>query len=238
MAEATELAPVPFPEVAKHGWWFRHLGLPFSKVVCNTILFFFGSVRAKHKDRLPKTGGVLILANHLSDLDPIAVAVACPRPIHFMAKSDLFSMKVVGTMLRWFRAFPVKRGEPDRASLKHAIELLKLGEVVCIFPEGQLSESGKLQPLKPGISLIIRNAGVQVICLGFSKTNHVMPYGQFVLRMTFQTIPMNWGMPRSFDKSSTPEEIVEWATAELLQLSGLEKESEVDSIDPTSPSSG
>lgn len=226
-------AAISLPPVTAHGRWFMRITFPLVRLFFRAVMFVFGPVKTRHQNLLPKTGGVLILANHLSDVDPIAVQLSCPRPIHFMAKSELFSMKIVGSMLRFWRAFPVKRGEPDRASLKHAIELLKLGEVVCIFPEGQLSESGKLQELKPGISLVIRNAGVPVICLGFRNTNDVMPYGKFVPRMTFRSIPTQWGSPKQFDKSSSPEEIVEWATAELLSLSGLQKEEAVDSTEST-----
>ena len=73
-----------------------------------------------------------------------------------MAKSELFDMKIIGKMIRCFQGFPVKRGEPDRASMRHAIELLKMGEVVAVFPEGQLSEDGELQELKAGVALIVR----------------------------------------------------------------------------------
>lgn len=135
-----------------------------------------------------------------------------------MAKSELFEMKVLGTLIRWFQAFPVKRGEPDRASMRHAIELLKMGEVVCVYPEGQLSEDGQLQELKPGIALIVRQAAAPVICCGIRNTNKVMPYGTTTPRMSWGRVYVQWGEVKEFGRDSTTEEILDWATGQLREL--------------------
>jgi 1-acyl-sn-glycerol-3-phosphate acyltransferase len=135
-----------------------------------------------------------------------------------MAKSELFEMPILGKMIRWFDAFPVKRGEPDRAAMRHAIELLRLGECVCVFPEGQLSETGELQELKPGISLLVRQSGATAICCGLSNTNRIMPYGRMTPRISGHVTPVNWGEPKVFERSSGNEEILAWATEELQRL--------------------
>jgi 1-acyl-sn-glycerol-3-phosphate acyltransferase len=127
-------------------------------------MWILGRQKTTGRRRVPKEGGLLVLSNHRSDCDPIAVQVACPRPIRFMAKSDLWGMAGVRSVLPWLKCFPVNRGEPDKAAIKHAVALLHAGECVGVFPEGQLTESGELQPLKPGIALIIRLSGVPVIC--------------------------------------------------------------------------
>ena len=209
------------PPLGRHSWFHRWIAYPVMKALLRFAMLFLGPIKVIGRKRVPREGGLLILANHLSDVDPVVVQLACPRRIHFMAKSDLFEMKGLGAILRFVRAFPVRRGEPDRAALKYAIELLKMGEVVCIFPEGQLSPSGDLQPRKPGVSLIIRNSGANVICMGFRNSNKVMPYGSLKLQRSGTTIPCEWGEPRQFDKSIDSEEIMGWATEELLQLSGL-----------------
>ncbi len=104
-------------------------------------------------------------------------------------------MKVIGRMMCWFRAFPVVRGEPDRTSLKHAIDLLKQGLVVCVFPEGELSESGEMLPIKPGIALIARQAGVPVMCVGIHGTQWMLPYGKLIPRPAFRKVWIRWGEP-------------------------------------------
>ncbi len=166
---------------------------------------------------MPRKGGLLILPNHLADVDPVAIQLACNRPVHFMAKSELFDFPVIKRLIP-MNAFPVKRGEPDRAALKHAIKLLQMGEVVCIFPEGQLSQSGELQELKPGIALIVRSALVPVICCGLRNTQCMMPYGTTVPRPGFRWIDAIWGEVREFEKASETEEILSWVSGQLRDL--------------------
>lgn len=188
------------------------------RVIAVPLFWILGPIKTIGRYRVPREGGVLILANHLADVDPIVVQVASPRRIFFMAKHELFEMKLLGRFMRWFKAFPVRRGEPDRQALKYAISLLKDGHPVCLFPEGQLSESGDLLPILPGAALIIRQSGVPVICLGIKHTNLVMPYGSVIPRPCFRRIPAQWGEPHSFDRHATTEEIVGWIDGQLREL--------------------
>jgi 1-acyl-sn-glycerol-3-phosphate acyltransferase len=135
-----------------------------------------------------------------------------------MAKSELFEMPVIGWLLQKFKAFGIKRGEPDRQALKYSAALLKAGEAVGIFPEGQLSENGELQELKAGIALIMRLAGTPVICCGLAGTQRMMPYGKVIPRPAFHTVEVTWGEPRTFDKDATTEDILAWATGQLQSL--------------------
>jgi 1-acyl-sn-glycerol-3-phosphate acyltransferase len=140
-----------------------------------------------------------------------------------MAKSELFDIPVLGRLLRFFGSFPVKRGEPDRAALKTAAQLLKEGKAVAIFPEGELSETGELQELKSGVALIVRlAAGVPVICCGLRNTRLALPYGKVVPRPAFRHMDAVWGETRTFDKNATTEEILGWATQQLRDLTDEE----------------
>lgn len=203
-----------------HSRFFLNVGLHLAKAAGWLVLFVFGLFGSRGKYRVPKSGGLLILSNHLSDVDPVAVQVACPRPIYFMAKSDLFEMGLLGKILRWFKAFPVKRGEPDRSALKTAIEYLRQGNVVCVFPEGELSESGELLPLKTGVALIVRQSGCQVLCVGLKNTNRLMPYGKVIPRPAFCKVSATWGEPRSFTKEDEAEAIMSWVEGQLRELTG------------------
>ena len=197
---------------------FRAIGYPFWRGLARVLLFFLGPMRVVGKYRVPKQGGVIVLANHQSDIDPIAAACACSRTVYFMAKSELFEMKVVGPMIRWFRAFPVKRGEPDKTAIKKAVAYLHAGQVVCVFPEGELSEDGEIQPLKPGVALIVRMSGAQVICLGLKNTRKIMPCGSLLPRPAFGGVAAIWGEPRSFDRKAEAGEILGWAEVQLREL--------------------
>lgn len=184
------------------------------------VMCLLGPMRWRGSRNIPRTGGVLILANHIADIDPVVVQLACPRLIRFMGKSELFAIPVIGWFIKWFGAFPVKRGEPDRQALRWAVDLLKAGEVVCMYPEGQLSEDGTVQAILPGAALIVRLSGVPVVCCGIRGSNKVMPYHTLFPRPAFSWVEANWGEPRAFDKSSETEEIVEWVGAELRRLTG------------------
>src|SRR5512145_2875418 len=99
---------------------YQALVLPVLRIVLWPFFALLGPLRVKGRYRVPRKGGVLVLANHISDSDPPFLQLACPRAIHFMAKSELFSIRVLGPVIRFFGGFPVKRGEPDRASLRYA----------------------------------------------------------------------------------------------------------------------
>lgn len=204
--------------VGRHSALYRWLLLPFCRALVHFIFFILGPIRKLDTHRVPRGGGLLILANHLADVDPIVVQMACPRAIHFMAKSELFEMPILGKLIRVFGAFPVKRGEPDRASIKRAVQLLRMGEAVCVFPEGQLSESGELQELKPGVALMARMADCEVICCGLTNTNRVMPYGKVTPRLSWRFTWAKWGEAKKFGKDSEADEIVAWAEAQLKSL--------------------
>ena len=98
----------------------------------------------KGLEHFPKTGGILICSNHIDALDPPVVGITSPRPVHFMAKKELFDAPVLKPLLPKLNAFPVKRGLSDREALRTAIGILKRGDVMGIFPEGTRSHTGEL----------------------------------------------------------------------------------------------
>lgn len=95
-------------------------------------------------ENFPKDRGILVCANHTHNFDPLALGVATPRPVNFMAKAELFAAPVLKGLLPKVNAFPVKRGLSDREAMRTALRLLKSGEVVGMFPEGTRSKDGKL----------------------------------------------------------------------------------------------
>ncbi|WP_411747721.1 lysophospholipid acyltransferase family protein [Psychrobacillus psychrotolerans] len=104
-------------------------------------LYRFEVIGTEH---FPKDGGILLCSNHINALDPPVVGILAPRPVHFMAKAELFNVPLLKAILPGVNAFPVKRGLSDRDALRTAIKLLKSGEVVGLFPEGTRSKDGKL----------------------------------------------------------------------------------------------
>lgn len=203
----------------KHSLSLRLL-YPLIWLVVRALLLVLGPLRVRGRERVPRRGGLLILSNHRADIDPVVLQIASPRLVHFMAKHELFTIPVLGSLISWFRAFPVRRGAPDRAAIRHAIALIEAGEAVLVFPEGALTETGKLQPILPGAALIVRSARCPVVCVGLRRTERMMPYGAVVPRPAFRRVEVHWGQPRTFDPHASHEDILEWVRNELLRASG------------------
>lgn len=116
----------------------------FAKSVVYGVLKPIYRMEVIGKENLPKDGGVLLCINHINNFDPPIVGIVAPRPIHFMAKEELFSVPVLGRLLPHLNAFPVKRGMSDREALRKGLKVLKEGHVLGLFPEGTRSKSGEL----------------------------------------------------------------------------------------------
>lgn len=115
-------------------------------------------------ERIPRTGAVLIVCNHLSLWDPPFVGSAAkPRRVYFMAKSELFRFAPFGWLIERVGAFPVARGGVDRDAIRMAREILQRGDAMVMFPEGTRSLSGRLRPFFPGAGLMALQDGVTVI---------------------------------------------------------------------------
>jgi 1-acyl-sn-glycerol-3-phosphate acyltransferase len=117
-------------------------------------------------ERVPAEGGAVVAANHFSGIDHPLIGSFSPRPLHFLAKSELMEIFGLGALLRWLGVFGVRRGEGDREALRHARELVREGELVCVHVEGTRQRFGHPGPLHPGGLMIAMQEGVPVIPLG------------------------------------------------------------------------
>jgi 1-acyl-sn-glycerol-3-phosphate acyltransferase len=93
-------------------------------------------------EHVPASGGVVVVANHLSALDPFVLGSAVPRDLCFMAKAELWRVRLVGRLVEALGGFPVDRGRGDRDAVARAVELTRSGRAVALFPQGRVRSEG------------------------------------------------------------------------------------------------
>lgn len=132
------------------------------------------------RENLSAQGPVIIVANHVSNWDPIVVGVALDRQVYFMAKKELFKVPILKHILLALGAFPVDRSRSDLGAIKTALRLLLQGKVVGMFPEGKRNRSGQpLLPFQSGVALLALKTNASVIPVGVQGSRKIFHRGWF-----------------------------------------------------------
>ncbi len=134
------------------------------------VRLLFGCVTRVHvirPENANRTGGFLLAANHISHFDPFIISLVIRRKIDWLTMAEFFQSSVVGFLLRAVDAFPVDRDRADRKTIRTAIERLKEGRVVGLFPEGGIRDGARSllegAPLRPGASTLAHIADVPIL---------------------------------------------------------------------------
>jgi 1-acyl-sn-glycerol-3-phosphate acyltransferase len=133
------------------------------RMVSRPIMTFVFELKVYGRSHVPLRGGCLIVSNHQSYLDPVLIGCFLPRPMAYLAKSELFKNKRFSWLIRSLHAFPIRQGAGDVGAVKELIKRLKEGYLANVFVEGTRTEDGELLPVQPGAALVVRRAGVPVI---------------------------------------------------------------------------
>ncbi|MBI2930567.1 MAG: 1-acyl-sn-glycerol-3-phosphate acyltransferase [Planctomycetes bacterium] len=178
-------------------------------------------LRSRGQELVPRTGGVLLASNHQSVLDPPLVAACVDREVHFMARKSLFEIPVFGSVIVAYNAFPIVRDSGDVKGVKTAIERLKAGSALLMFPEGTRTRDGRIGPMKSGIRLVAERAAVPIVPVLVEGAYKVWPKGQ--------RLPCLWGritvtFGRPLDPSSLGDEGLREA---IIGLSKRNKEKRI-----------
>lgn len=128
-------------------------------------------------ENIPEKGGVILAPNHPSDLDSFILGASINRQLNTMGKAELFKKPIAGRFFRMLGAFPVNRGAIDSEAIKIAVDRLKKGNVIDIYPEGTVSRDGSLQSPKYGVGLIALMAQVPVVPVAIIGLCKVYPKG-------------------------------------------------------------
>jgi acyl-[acyl-carrier-protein]-phospholipid O-acyltransferase/long-chain-fatty-acid--[acyl-carrier-protein] ligase len=174
--------------------WFilRILPADFIRLVCLSATKALYRIRFSGTYRIPKTGGVLLLPNHVTFADAFFISAACDRPVRFVMDETFMANRLIRFSVRLFDAVTIRRDQPLEA-IRKTIEALESGHVVALFPEGQITRTGALCGLERGFELIARKARSPIFPMWvdgswgsvfsfergrfFRKLPHRVPYG-------------------------------------------------------------
>jgi 1-acyl-sn-glycerol-3-phosphate acyltransferase len=150
-------------------------GVPF-KVVRATLLLLcrvFLGMRIQGLENVPASGGVLVVANHLHNADPVLISIAFPRPLHFMAKKELFAVPVIGWVISRVGSFPVDRGRADRGAIRRAQATLDQGIALGIFPEGTRSRTRRIERVHTGVGMLALRGNAPILPIAITGSERL-----------------------------------------------------------------
>ncbi len=180
-------------------WYFNVMNIYWYRFVrgflYHVVFRYMGGIQVKGLDNFPKEGPVIILSNHISNLDAPAIACSMNREFFSMAKDELFRIVLMDKLISSLGAFPVKRGQGDMNAMKTAIRILKEGNALLIFPEGTRGKGDELLPLQSGFTLLVEKSNAVVLPVIISGTNKMG-------KDDFKGISCNIGKPLSYSDIS------------------------------------
>ncbi|MBC7287759.1 MAG: 1-acyl-sn-glycerol-3-phosphate acyltransferase [Armatimonadetes bacterium] len=205
----------PVPPDRPVCWLYR-----FAKSVVFPYIIFplLGGREVFGTENIPQEGGAVIAPNHVSFLDPPLVAACLPRRTYFMAKRELFEPPLFGELIHSLYAFPVERGLGDRGALQRAIELVKAGELVIIFPEGTRSRDGKIGEGQLGPAIVAGRAARPIVPCAILGTERMLPPGTKLPRRARFYISFGqpvWVLPDEQGRLS--RQVLQAATDEVMR---------------------
>jgi 1-acyl-sn-glycerol-3-phosphate acyltransferase len=153
-------------------WW------GFVLWIIRILLFVFYRLRKSGQQHIPRTGSVLFVANHQSNLDPAIVgAIAVDRPFKGIARETLFHSKLLSAFMKGFGAISIKRGESDTVAIRAAIAELAYGRCALMFPEGTRTTDGEVGKFQRGFWLLMKKSNAIVQPIGIDGAFDACPTG-------------------------------------------------------------
>lgn len=140
------------------------------------VVYLLWRYEMRGRDRIPREGPILYVANHQSHLDPPAVGLlVTDRPCAFLARKTLFDNKLFGLLLRTLGSVPLDRDRTGIGALRFALDELNAGRCVLLFPEGTRCADGVLGRFRPGFLLLARKANATVVPVAVEGFYDVWP---------------------------------------------------------------
>ncbi|MBI4233212.1 MAG: 1-acyl-sn-glycerol-3-phosphate acyltransferase [Chloroflexi bacterium] len=153
-----------------------------SNFVMRGALRVFAHWKVEGRENVPPMGPLIVVANHLSNLDPPLLSASIPRRLHFVAKRGLFK-PLVGSFLRAYGAFPMNREGRDVGALLWALKLLRRDGAIVLFPEAHRNPDVGMRKAIPGIALLALRSQAPILPVGIIGTERIGP----LWRLAFPT---------------------------------------------------
>ena len=162
------------------------------RLTISPLTRLFAPLRSYGSERVPLEGGVVLAFNHFHWIDPPAFGTACPRTIHYLAKSEIHSHFGLGQLIRAFGARSVRRGESDREAVRAMREIVREGNALGLFVEGTRQKNGMPGEAMPGAAMVALQEDAPVVPAAI--------YGsQFWELGNFHPVSIAWGEPMRFE---------------------------------------
>ncbi len=165
-----------------------------SQIIGHIFFWLAFRVQCDGVENIPQKGGCLLVANHASFLDPFVMGTYMPRQVHFLMYARYFFSPLFHWYCKRTECIPLKKDGRDISALKQALRLLRSGEMIGIFPEGERSVTGKLGSGAPGVALIALKADVPILPVGIVGTYEAFPRGARFPRLR-SPITVRYGKP-------------------------------------------
>jgi 1-acyl-sn-glycerol-3-phosphate acyltransferase len=178
---------------------FGRLQWVVETVLCRPLGWAY-ELRVHGRDNVPAFGPAVLASNHDSLLDIPFLVRASPRPVWFMAKVELFRNRLGSSLLHALGSFPVRRGGRDLRAVRAGLQVLRLGRVLGMYPEG--TRARHLQAFLPGAAWVALATGAPLVPVAISGTADAMPRGSVLPRRTHVTV--RFGEPIASGKEDDP----------------------------------
>ncbi len=142
-----------------------------ARFLASAVLGPVSGRRIQNLDQVPREGSLIVASNHISFWDPPLIGSAVTRELYFLAKEELFATPILGPLIRSLNSIPIRRGTADLSGIARAVEVLRRGGALLMFPEGGRMRDGELHPARPGVGMMAVQADVAIVPCYISGSN-------------------------------------------------------------------
>ena len=173
--------------------WLCHCWYELVSWLSLAALTLGWSLRIRGRRHFPRTGPVLVIANHQSFLDPLVIGVACSQHLSFLARKTLFANRLFGWLIGSLGGVPIDQQGVGKEGLQTVLRQLDEGRAVVVFPEGHRTRDGVLHALMPGIVLLLKRARAPLVPVAIAGAHAAWPHGQKLPKLAPLFLPAHQG---------------------------------------------